>query len=289
MDIQFFQTFLLVAKLGNMTQAAEQLNFTQPTVTGQIRALEQEFGVMLFDRVRKKLFITDAGRELIGYAEKLVATYDEAQKALSAHPGNIKIGIDTTTVNYILTPYLQTFQQQVPYCSVTLEMCTHPAAVPKGIAENRFDLGIIQKELSVDYLAGFEVFKEQLVWVVHPKLAEQFKHSTDIFDYPLLGYRVGGLFRSLYEKTLGRGKSEPSIVYNDAEAMKNSILQGLGCGALPLNMVKNLLADGSLIEFANIPRPDFSIWVVYHKAKKLSRAALQLIAILKGEESGTAE
>lgn len=289
MDIQFFQTFLLVAKLGNMTQAAEQLNFTQPTVTGQIRALEQEFGVMLFDRVRKKLFITDAGQELIGYAEKLVATYDEAQKALSTHPGNIKIGIDTTTVNYILTPYLQRFQQQVPYCSVILEMCTHPAAVPKGIAENRFDLGIIQKELSVDYLAGFEVFKEQLVWVVHPKLAEQFNHSTDIFDYPLLGYRVGGLFRSLYEKTLGRGKNEPSIVYNDAEAMKNSILQGLGCGALPLNMVKNLLADGSLIEFTNIPRPDFSIWVVYHKEKKLSRAAMQLIAILKGETSGTAE
>ena len=96
MDIQLFQTFLMVAKLGNMTQAAEQLNFTQPTVTGQIRALEQDFGVMLFDRVGKKLFITDAGRELIDYAEKLLTTYDEAQKALSAHPGNIKIGISTT-------------------------------------------------------------------------------------------------------------------------------------------------------------------------------------------------
>jgi DNA-binding transcriptional LysR family regulator len=83
MDIQFFQTFLMVAKLGNMTQAAEKMNFTQPTITGQIRTLEQHFGVMLFDRVGKKLYITDAGRELIDYAEKLLSTYDEAQKALS--------------------------------------------------------------------------------------------------------------------------------------------------------------------------------------------------------------
>lgn len=288
MDIQLFRTFLIVAKLGNMTQAAEQLNFTQPTITGQIRALEQGFGVMLFDRVGKKLFITDAGRELISYAEKLLTIYDEAQKALSAHPGNIKIGIDTTTVNYILAPYLQTFQQQVPQCSVTIEMCSHPATVPKGIAEGRFDLGIIQKELSLDYLTGFEVFKEQLVWVVHPKVAEKFNHSMDILDYPLLGYRVGGLFRSLYEKTLGR-KKEPSIVYNDAEAMKNSILQGLGCGALPLNMVKKLLADGSLIEFTNVPRPEFSVWVVYHKERKLSRAAMKLIYILKGDSSSATE
>lgn len=289
MDIQFFKTFLMVAKLGNMTQAAEQLNFTQPTITGQIRALEQDFGVLLFDRVGKKLFITDAGRELIDYAEKLLTTYDEAQKALSTHPGNIKIGISTTTANYILAPYLQTFQQQMPQCSVTMEMCTHAATVPKGIAENRFDLGIIQKELSLDYLTGFEVFKEQLVWVVHPKVAEKFNHSTDILDYPLLDYKVGGLFRTLYEKTLGRKKNKPTIVYNDAEAMKNSILQGLGCGALPLNMVKKLLVDGSLIEFTNVPRPEFSVWVVYHKVKKLSRAAMKLINILKGEDSNTTE
>lgn len=65
---------------------------------------------------------------------------------------------------------------------------------------------IIQKELSLDYLSGFEVYKEQLVWGGHPKLAERFNHSPDILDYPLLDYKVGGLFRTLYEKSLGRKK-----------------------------------------------------------------------------------
>ncbi|MDF2499608.1 MAG: transcriptional regulator, LysR family, partial [Anaerosporomusa subterranea] len=242
MDIQFFQTFLMVAKLGNMTQTAEQLNFTQPTVTGQIRTLEQHFGVMLFDRVGKKLYITDAGRELMDYAERLLTTYDEAQKALSVHPGNINLGIATTSVNYILVPFLQEFQQQAPKCSVAMEMCLNTTAVVKGIVENRFDLGFItQNVVSLDYLIGFEVYKEQLVWVVHPKLAEKFNYSTNILDYPLLVYKAGGLFRTIYEKALGRKKFAPTIEYGESETMKNAILQGLGCGALPMIMIKQLL------------------------------------------------
>lgn len=281
MDIQFFQTFLTVAKLGNMTQAAEQLNFSQPTITGQIRALEQNFGIMLFDRVGKKLYITDAGRELTDYAERILSTYNEAQKALSAHPGNINLGIAITTVNYMLVPFLQKFQQQVANCSVSMEMCANSAAVIKGIVENRFDLGFVHNKVSAD-LNGFQVFKEQqLVWVVRPQLAEKYHYSTNILDYPILIYKAGGLFLTLCEKTLGLKQTVPTIEYSDSEAMKNAILQGLGCGALPLIMIKQLLDDGTLIEFTNVSRSVFSIWVVFHKDKVLSRAAMNLIRILQ--------
>lgn len=281
MEIQFFQTFVKVAKLGNMTQAAEQLNFTQPTITGQIRTLEQHFGIRLFDRVGKKLFITDAGRELVVYAEKLLAVYEEAHAALSTHPGNIKLGISVAMVNYFLVPFLQKFQQQVNNCSVTMEMCINTAVVIKGIAENRFDLGFIQNEASADYLTGFEIFKEQLVWVTPPTLAEKFGYSQNILDYPLLTYRAGGLFRTLCEEALGPKQYMATIEYSDSEAMKNAILQGFGCGALPFIMIKQLLEDGTLVEFANMPRPAFSIWVVFHKDKMLSREALRFVKILR--------
>lgn len=283
MEIQFFRTFLTVAKLCNMTQAAEQLNFTQPTITGQIRALEQHFGIRLFDRVGKKLFITEAGRELIAYAEKLLSIYDEAHTVLSSRPGNIKLGIALALVNYILVPFLQKFQQQVSNCSVTMEMCINTAAVVKGIAENRFDLGFVQNEVAADYLTGFEIFKEQLVWVVHPNLAKTFNYSTNILDYPLLTYRTGGLFHTLYEEALGRLQQDVSTIeYSDSEAMKNAILQGLGCGALPFIMIKQFLEGGTLVEFANMPRPAFSVWVVFHKDKALTRETKSFIKILQG-------
>jgi DNA-binding transcriptional LysR family regulator len=67
MDIRLLQTFLLVSKIGNVTQAAEQLNFSQPTVTAQIRTLEEHFEVLLFERVGKKLYITEAGCHWIAF------------------------------------------------------------------------------------------------------------------------------------------------------------------------------------------------------------------------------
>ncbi len=281
MDIQFFRTFLVVTRLGNMTQAAEELNFTQPTVTGQIRTLEQHFGNRLFDRIGKKLYITDAGRQLVPYAEKLLATYDEASKVLSVYPDSVSLGIATTTVNYILVPFLQEFERQAPDCTVSMEMCPNTPAVVKGLHENRFDLGFVQNGVAAEYLTGFEIYKVQLVWVVHPKLAEKHNFSTDLLDYPLLGYKKGGLSRTLCEQAIP-GKPEPRFEYSDAEAMKNAILQGLGCGALPAVMIGQALQDGTLREFAAAPRPAFSVWVAYHRDKTLSRAAQTLIKILQG-------
>jgi DNA-binding transcriptional LysR family regulator len=280
MDIQFFHTFLTVAKLGNMTQAAEQLNFSQPTITGQIRALEQHFGVLLFDRVGKKLHITDAGRTLAAYAEQLLKSYGEAHEALSAYPGNVSIGVASAMVNHFLPPLLREFSAQVPNSTVTVELCPHTPDVVKGILENRFDLGFVQNQAASDSLSQFEVLQDQLVWVVHAKTRAKYNGSAAIADYPLIAYKSGGLFRSLYEKALGKNL-RPAIVYSDSEAAKNAILQGLGCGALPLIMARPLLADGTLSEFAAMPRLGFSIWFIHHRDKTLSRPARSFLDIVR--------
>ena len=281
MDIQLFQTFLTVAKLGNMTQAASRLNFTQPAVTGQIRALEQHFGVLLFERVGKKLFITAAGRELISYAEKLMSAYAEAEQALSLHPSQINLGISAAMINHLMLPFLKKFQQQSPQCSVSLELCANASEVEEGILENRFDLGFIQNENTSPALTGFKLSEEELVWVIHPKLLEEHQHSSRLADYPLLSYRAGGLFYKLYEKTLGQKGVKATIEYSESEAMKNAILQGLGCGAMPLLLVRELLESGTLLEFANVPRSTFSIWTAFHKNKKQSRAVASLLSLLQ--------
>lgn len=86
MDIQLLKTFCMVARLGNITQAAEQLNFTQPAVSAQIRTLEEHFGVPLFERIGKKLYITEAGRYLVEPAEKMLSLYSETSIILAVSP-----------------------------------------------------------------------------------------------------------------------------------------------------------------------------------------------------------
>ena len=84
MDIQLLKTFCMVARLGNITQAAELLNFTQPAVSAQIRTLEEHFGVPLFERIGKKLYITEAGSYLVEPAEKMLSLYSETFHHLSS-------------------------------------------------------------------------------------------------------------------------------------------------------------------------------------------------------------
>jgi DNA-binding transcriptional LysR family regulator len=100
-DIQLFQTFLLVAKLSNIRQATEQLNFTQPAVTVQIRTLEDHYGVLLFERIGKKLYITEVGRELTIHAEKLLSAYYDIHTVMqrfSDFNSPIKVGASTSLI-----------------------------------------------------------------------------------------------------------------------------------------------------------------------------------------------
>lgn len=281
MDIQLMRTFLTVAKLSNMTQAAEQLNFTQPTITGQIRTLEQHFGVMLFERVGKKLYITAAGQKLIDYAEKIVTALNEAEEALSADLGSVNLGFASAMVNYFLLPVLKEYQDNGAPGPITVEMCANTMTVVKGIMENRFDLGFALHHADENCLIQFEIFKEQLVWVAHHKLLEKHNNSNNILDYPILAYKSGGLFSELCRKTMMGPKIASTIEYTDSEVLKKAVLDGLGVGALPLVMIKPLLDGGTLIEYAGMPRMDFSVWLVIHKDKILTRAAKEFLKILR--------
>ena len=176
MDIRLLQTFLLVAKIGNVTQAAEQLNFSQPTVTAQIRALEEHFEVLLFERVGKKLYITKAGLRLIDYAEKLLLLYGEARATVQefSHDRTIKVGLGTAVAAHTLSPILREFQEQVPNVSVSIEHCFNIPITVKGILDNSFDLALVHDKISNSRILQFNVVAEKLLWVTHASLLDTY-------------------------------------------------------------------------------------------------------------------
>lgn len=115
MDLRLVKTFLSVAKTENITQAAEEMKFSQPAITAQIKALEEHFGVLLFERVGKKLYITEAGKGLIGYAERLLIIHREAQATLQEHSYDktIKIGLGTAVAKDIhFRLFFRSFRKQ---------------------------------------------------------------------------------------------------------------------------------------------------------------------------------
>lgn len=216
MDIQVFQTFLLVTKLGNITKAAEQLNFTQPAVTAQIRALEEHYGVALFERIGKKLHITEAGSELTVHIEKLLSVYhdlDTAMQRFANVNGSVKIGASTIAVSYILSPVLLDLQDTGIADSVVVDICPNPSIAIKRLMDNKFDLAIVHSKINSNQIVQFDLTHENLVWVASRGLVAANHHNQDVSQYPFINFFPGSVYRSQFEAVIKEKEVHSVIEY----------------------------------------------------------------------------
>lgn len=285
MDIQLFQSFLLVSKLSNITKAAEMLNFTQPTVTAQIRTLEEHYGVRLFERIGRKLYITEAGRELTLHTEKLLAVYRDINTAMqrfSDMDSPIKIGASTAVASYIISPILLDFQNTGIAGSVIVDICIDLPTTVKGLMDNTFDLAIVHNRINNSQIIQFDLSQEKLVWIVKRDLFAENNHCQEVSHYPFINFRPGCVYRSLYEDVLQEKGVQSIIEYSDAEAIKRAVLDGVGSSILPYILVEPFLADGTLVEFNNVPQLTFVMSIAFHKSKVLTPAMRALLLIFAG-------
>ena len=98
MNIQVYQSFLTVVQCRSFTQAAKYLNFTQPTISNHINALEEEYGVILFTRDGKNVYLTQAGKNFVPIAQQLMADYQKSQEVMRQFQKknySLKIGVST--------------------------------------------------------------------------------------------------------------------------------------------------------------------------------------------------
>jgi DNA-binding transcriptional LysR family regulator len=282
MDIQLFKTFRLVAKLNNITQAAEQLNFTQPAVTAQIRTLEEHYGVLLFERIGKKLYITEAGRKLTIETDKLLTVYHDmniAMQCFSDFNNPIKIGASTTAASYILSPVLLDFQNRGIVCSVSVDICTNLPITVKGLMENTFDIAIVHNKINSSQIIQFDLSNEKLVWVAKRELVVANNNCQDISHYSFINFHPGCVYRDKFEKVVKEKDVHSIVEYSDAEAIKRAVLDGVGVSILPYVLVEPYLASGTLVEFKSAPLLTFVMSVAFHKSKVLTPAMRALLLI----------
>lgn len=283
MDIQLFKTFLEVAKLNNITQAAEQLNFTQPAITAQIHMLEDHYGIALFERIGKKLYITEAGQELTVYAEKLLAAYQDtgiAMQRFSQLSTPVNVGASTTAASYILSPVLLAFKNRETAGKVSVDICPNLPTTIKGLIENEFDIVIVHNNIGSNQILQFDLYKEKLVLVASRDLVAANNHCLDMTQYPFINFRPGCIFRTKFEEAVKEKDIHPAVMeYSDAEAIKQAVLEGVGASLLPLVLVEPFIENGTLIELTDAPRLTFVMSVAFHKNKVLTPVLRALLLI----------
>src|ERR1700730_13283530 len=126
LNLHQLATFQVVAKHCSYVRAAEELHFSQPAVSAQIRQLEDTLGVKLFDQIGRKTHLTHAGEELYLYSQKIFSVIDEALETMeslrSPHSGRLSVGADTTVGTYVIPGLLGKFRQIYPKVEITLEV-----------------------------------------------------------------------------------------------------------------------------------------------------------------------
>src|SRR5437667_8180369 len=146
LNLHQLATFQVVAKHCSYVRAAEELHFSQPAVSAQIRQLEESLGVKLFDQIGRKTHLTQAGTQLYAYSQKIFSIIDETVETMEAlrspYSGRLSVGADTTVGTYVIPGLLGKFRQIYPDVEITLDVVNR-AALVDALMNNRIDMAIV--------------------------------------------------------------------------------------------------------------------------------------------------
>lgn len=282
MDINLFKTFIMVAKLGNITQAAENLNFTQPAVTSQIKLLEKNLGVNLFERIGKKNFLTAAGKVLVEHSENILNDYALMKKEVqtaSLSERCIRIGVSTFCASYLVTSALNQYDHRE---NIILEICSNTDIALDGLLKNKFDFIICHTRFKNNKVSKIDLLNDKMVWVINKKMFNTYKQNLDIFSYPFITFKTTCAYRLKYEKLIKK-PLKTIMECSDSDAVKNAVLNGLGLGFLPHLLVKDYLHSKDLIEIPFEPSAYITLSLSFYKKKIFSKEERLFLKILSSK------
>jgi DNA-binding transcriptional LysR family regulator len=287
------QVFHTVARMLSFTRAAEVLHMTQPAVTFQVRQLEEHFNTRLFDRTHNRISLTETGKRVFEYSERIFELYAEMESAVRELTGDMSgvllLGASTTVAEYMLPSLLGDFKKMYPDVTIRLHVANSDGIVSL-VEDNEIDLGIVESPVSNKNLAVEVCRVDQLVAVVPPghALAErQAIKAADLIGYPYIRREEGSGTREVvmeYLKAAGLGPNSLDIVMElgSPEAIKGAVETGMGVSILSRTTITKELALGSLVAVDLDPPLERPFTFVHQKQKFRVRAMDELLNFARG-------
>ena len=290
MELSQLEVFLAVARERRFSRAADKLFRTQSAVSQTIRKLEDELGEALFDRSSREGVLTDAGKVLYEYAEKLINLRSEASESLAElkelQKGKLVVAANELTVLYLL-PVLAEFRRLHPMIKITVERALG-SRIPDEVLSYSVEFGVLSYAPQDPSLHSIVIFSDQLVFVVpprHPLASAPQVSIRQLGAESFVAHIVSSPYR---EKVIQMFKNHKTPLHMDLElptlqAIKRYVAMGSGVAFVPEISVEAEIARGELV---SIPVRELQLKrklrLIYRKDASLSHAAR---AFLKVTES----
>lgn len=292
MTIRNLEIFVKVAVLGSMTAASEALYIAQPTVSQAILELESRYGTKLFDRLAKKLYITESGKKLLDYAKHIIALQEEMEQAMidPEKSGIHKVGASLTIGTELLPRLVNKFQEDHREIRIHA-VVENTSEIETLIQSNEIDFALVEGTVNSKNIISEPFMEDELILVCgrnhmlygtdSVQLEELLKHDFVVREY-------GSGTRELFESTM----FSKNVVWNTiwecsgSDGIKAAAACGIGIGVLSGRLVRNELRSGELFTL-NVPdlelRRKFSI--IYHKNKYITETMKEFFCLVNSNIS----
>jgi len=297
MNLDRLRTFRALSESLHVRRTAAQLHLSQSAVSQQISTLEGELGVMLLERIGRRVFLTPAGRALADEASKILAAVDRAVESVSTYgtgeSGRLRLGASTMPGIYLVPEVLGRFRTALPQVEVTFRIA-NSAAIERALVENDLDLGIIGEDITQEELFQVAIGEDLIIGIAAPALlgeSGRVRRRTarrlrpaELARLPFLAREAGSATRRYVDEGLAGIGLRPAAAFElpSPEAQVRAAVAGLGLAFVSRRVAADFLTAGTLVE-VNVPglRMVRPITAAYHRDKHVSAAMRQLIDLAR--------
>jgi len=287
------QVFHTVARLLSFTKAAETLHMTQPAVTFQVRQLEEYFNTRLFDRTHNRISMTDAGKKVYEYADRIFEFYTEMENAVREMTGDINgtltVGASTTIAEYMLPTLLGDFKEHYPEVTIHLKVSNSDGIVSM-VENNTIDLGVVESSVANKNLVVENCKRDQLVAIVppgHPMDGKRTVEFSELLEYPFICREDGSGTREVIDNCLRQSRHSGAALkiameLGSPEAVKGAVEAGMGVSVVSQATIRKELRLNTLVALDLDPPLDRPFSFVHQKQKFRFRAMEELLDFARG-------
>ncbi len=290
MTLEQLRIFVAVAERQHVTQAARALNLAQSAVSHAITALEARHDTKLFDRVGRRIGLTEAGRVFLAEARAVLARAEAAELALSElgslKRGTLSVQASQTIASYWLPRHLVAFRRTYPQIQIRLAI-GNTAQVAAAVESGTAELGFVEGAVENEHFASTPVARDQLIVVVgseHPWVSHARLAAGDLMESEWVLREPGSGTRSVFEDALVRLGIEPGALriqleLPSNEAVRAAVEAGLGATAISASVAASSIEAG-LLHQVGFRLPEREFYVLRHRERYRSRAADALLAMV---------
>ena len=290
MNTKSLVTFKTILEVGSFQKAADKLGYTQSTVTFQIKQLEEELALKLFEKIGRRMELTQAGKDIMPYVDMILQGTEQISnygKSLSEITGSLKLAIPDSILIYNMQPFMQAFTHEAPNVQLIVNSIQSGEINP-SIADGTADIGInCEKDSYPDSVVHKKLGKYKAVLVASPFAnnnlldfitPHQRKPISLICNEPD-GYYQLDMDKYLSEKDI---LLNPPMKVQSIEAVKRCVMNNLGIAVVPTYSIGEELKNGSLMPIkTELDEKEYNSFYIYHKNKWISPQMKLALNLLK--------